>query len=69
MLTWMHVNRELVKHVTYWNNTKCNIVMLKLMISYMGHGGSPIVEYNPQISRYDRAVQEVEKLLVPNLGA
>ena len=43
--------------------------MLKLMISYMGHGGSPIVEYNPQISRYDRAVQEVEKLLVPNLGA
>ena len=29
--------RELVLHVTLWNNTSCKIAMLKLMVSYMGH--------------------------------
>jgi hypothetical protein len=28
VLTWVHDTRELVPHVTLWNNTKCNILMV-----------------------------------------
>ena len=28
MLTWMCDTIELVQHVTLWNNTKCNILMV-----------------------------------------
>ena len=31
--------------MTLWNNTKCNIVLLKSTISYMGHGYSPKVAH------------------------
>ena len=33
MLTWMRDNRELVQRATFWNDTKCNIVMLKLTLT------------------------------------
>ena len=33
VLTWMCDNRELVQHMTLWNNTKCNIVMLELTLT------------------------------------
>ena len=33
VLTWMCDNRKLFQHVTLWNNTKCNIVMLILTLT------------------------------------
>ena len=39
VLTWMHDTIELVQHVTLWNNTKCNILMMwygPLHLAFMG---------------------------------
>ena len=38
VLTHMWKIRELLWHVTLCNNTKCNIALLELTISYMKHG-------------------------------
>ena len=44
MLTWMHDIREIMEY-GIWNNKKCNIAMLKLMILCMRHGLSPKVAH------------------------
>ena len=56
--------------MTLWNNTKCNILMLKLMndFIYVTWIISQICTHMQSLW-YDRVVQEVEKYFGQDLGA
>ena len=73
----MHDNRDLVQYVTLWNNTKCNIVILNLMISYMGHGQSPTLRVSQCIKdqkiakctcNYSIACAYLASMMIPALN-